>query len=63
MTIEEAIEILEKELIKSYRNNLYQNADKIDREEALEMAIDALRIKQDMEHIVLAYEIKEGENE
>ena len=43
MTTEEAIRILEGQFDKSCRNYRYQNAQKLDFEDALWMAISALR--------------------
>ena len=43
MKIEEAIEILEHKFDESCRNNLFQNAEKLDYEDALYTAITALR--------------------
>ena len=43
MTREEAIKILEQKFDSSCRNNLFQNAEKLDYEDALWMAITALR--------------------
>lgn len=43
MKIEEAIEILEQRFDSSCRNNLFQNVEKLDYEDALWMAISALR--------------------
>ena len=43
MTREEAIEILEQRFDSSCRNNLFQNVEKLDYEDALWMAISALR--------------------
>lgn len=43
MTREEAIKILEQRFDASCRNNLFQNAEKLDYEDALWMAISALR--------------------
>ena len=43
MTREEAIKILEQRFDSSCRNNLFQNAEKLDYEDALWMAISALR--------------------
>lgn len=43
MKIEEAIEILEQRFDSSCRNNLFQNVEKLDYEDALWMAIFALR--------------------
>ena len=45
MTIEEAIKVLEKQFDKSCGNYRYQNAEKLDFEDALWMAISALRQK------------------
>lgn len=47
MKIEEAIEILEHKFDKSCRNNLFQNAEKLDYEDALYTAITALRSMQE----------------
>lgn len=49
MTIEEAIKYWERAFDKSCRNNLYQNAEKIDYEDAVWTAISALRAQQEME--------------
>lgn len=43
MTREEAIKILEQRFDSSCRNNLFQNVEKLDYENALWMAISALR--------------------
>ena len=43
MTREEAIKILEQRFDSSCRNNLFQNVEKLDYEDALWMAISALR--------------------
>lgn len=43
MTIEEAIKVLEKQFDKSCGNYRYQNAEKLDFEDALWVAISALR--------------------
>lgn len=43
MTREEAIKILEQKFDSSCRNNLFQNAEKLDYEDALWLAITALR--------------------
>ena len=43
MTREEAIKILEQRFDSSCRNNLFQNVEKVDYEDALWMAISALR--------------------
>lgn len=43
MTREEAIKILEQKFDSSCRNNLFQNAEKLDYENALWVAITALR--------------------
>ena len=43
MTNEEAIKVLEKQFDKSCGNYRYQNAEKLDFEDALWMAISALR--------------------
>lgn len=43
MTIEEAIKVLEKQFDKSCGNYRYQNAEKLDFEDALWMAISSLR--------------------
>ena len=43
MTREEAIKVLEKQFDKSCGNYRYQNAEKLDFEDALWMAISALR--------------------
>lgn len=47
MKIEEVIEILEQRFDSSCRNNLFQNAEKLDYEDALWMAISALRSMQE----------------
>ena len=49
MTIEEAIKYWERAFDMSCRNNLYQNAEKIDYEDAVWMAISALRVQQEAE--------------
>ena len=46
MTNEEAIKVLEKQFDKSCGNYRYQNAEKLDFEDALWMAISALRQKE-----------------
>ena len=46
MTIEEAIKVLEKQFDKSCGNYRYQNAEKLDFEDALWMAISALLAQQ-----------------
>ena len=46
MTREEAIKVLEKQFDKSCGNYRYQNAEKLDFEDALWMAISALRQKE-----------------
>ena len=46
MTTEDVIAILEKEFERLCRNNTYQNAEKIDLENALYMAIATLRRAQ-----------------
>lgn len=48
MTREEAIEILGQRFDSSCRNNLFQNAKKLDYEDALWMAISALRSTQQL---------------
>jgi hypothetical protein len=48
MTIEEAIRILDEILDESHRNNLFQNAEKLDYEDALYMAIAVLRERQEI---------------
>lgn len=49
MKIEEAIKVLEKQFDKSCGNYRYQNAEKIDFEDAIWMAIEALKEKKEAE--------------
>lgn len=49
MTIEEAIKYWERAFDKSCRNNRYQNAEKIDYEDAVWTAIAALRAQREAE--------------
>lgn len=49
MTIDEAIQILEQQFDKSCGNYRYQNPQKLDYEDALWMAISALRAQQEQE--------------
>lgn len=48
MTKEEAIKVLEKQFDKSCGNYHYQNAEKLDFEDALWVAISALRAQRDV---------------
>lgn len=48
MTREEAIKVLEKQFDKSCGNYHYQNAEKLDFEDALWVAISALRAQRDV---------------